>query len=67
MEGLMNKNVGSGDRLVRVVVGVAILSLIWLLHGNVRWLGLIGIVPLLTAAMGFCPLYLPFGIRTCSK
>ncbi len=63
----MNKNVGSGDRLVRVVVGVAILSLIWLLHGNVRWLGLIGIVPLLTAAMGFCPLYLPFGIRTCSK
>ncbi len=63
----MNKNVGSGDRLVRVVVGVALLSLIWLLHGNVRWLGLIGIVPLLTAAMGFCPLYLLFGIRTCSK
>jgi hypothetical protein len=63
----MNKNVGSGDRLVRVVVGLAMLSLIWLLHGNVRWLGLIGIVPLLTAAMGFCPLYLPFGIRTCSK
>lgn len=63
----MTRNVGGADRAVRVVIGLALLSLIWLLHGNVRWVGLIGLVPLLTAAMGFCPLYLPFGIRTCSK
>ncbi len=63
----MNQNVGSADRVVRVVIGLALLSLIWLLHGNMRWLGLIGLVPLLTAVVGFCPLYLPFGIRTCAK
>jgi hypothetical protein len=67
MEEAMNQNVGSADRVVRVVIGLALLSLIWLLHGNMRWLGLIGLVPLLTAVVGFCPLYLPFGIRTCAK
>ncbi len=63
----MNKNMGNADRVVRVVIGLALLSLIWLLQGNVRWVGLIGLVPLLTAAVGFCPLYAPFGIRTCAK
>lgn len=63
----MNKNMGSADRIVRVVIGLALLSLIGLLQGNVRWVGLIGLVPLLTAAVGFCPLYAPFGIRTCAK
>jgi hypothetical protein len=30
-----------------------------------NWIGWIGVVPLLTAAIGWCPLYAPFGIRTC--
>ncbi len=58
----MSKNVGGIDRIIRVVAGVALLG--W---GYVEqnWLGAIGLVPLLTAAIGFCPAYAPFGIKTC--
>jgi hypothetical protein len=61
----MNHNVGSVDKVVRIIMGLALLSLIYFLDGNLRWIGLIGIVPLMTAMMGFCPLYTLFGIRTC--
>ena len=61
----MNTNVGAADRFIRVVVGLALLSAIFLLDGKERWLGLIGIVPLLTAVVRFCPLYTVLGIRTC--
>lgn len=64
-EEAMNKNVGTADKVVRVVVGLGLLSLVFVLHGSMRWWGLIGLVPLGTAAMGFCPCYLPFGIKTC--
>jgi len=40
------------------------LSAVFLVEGNARWLGLIGIVPLLTAIVRFCPLYTILGIRT---
>ena len=61
----MKENVGSSDKAIRIVAGLAILSLLFILEGNARWLGLIGIVPILTAIVGFCPAYMPFGIRTC--
>mgnify|MGYP000939404301 CR=1 FL=1 len=59
----MKKNEGNLDRILRVVVG---LSLIGLAVGNVvgPW-GYIGIVPLLTGALGMCPLYSILGINTC--
>jgi hypothetical protein len=57
----MLRNVGSLDRIIRIVAGIAIGGL-GLAYGS--WLGLLGLVPLLTAGMGFCPLYLPFGIST---
>jgi len=60
----MQKNVGTVDRVLRVLVGLALLSLILLLDGPARWLGLIGIVPLLTAIVGSCPAYTIFGIAT---
>ena len=63
----MERNVGGADKAIRIVVGLGLLSLLFLLPEGMRWLGLIGLVPLLTAALGFCPLYLPFGIRTCAK
>lgn len=63
----MTTNMGSIDRVVRVVIGLALLSLIFLLSGGARWFGLIGIVPILTAAIGWCPAYLPFGISTCPR
>lgn len=62
----MNTNVGSIDRVVRIVLGLGFLSVVFLLEGSVRWLGLIGLVPLLTGIFSFCPLYTVFGIRTCS-
>jgi hypothetical protein len=62
----MTPNVGSLDKTVRIVFGLAILSLWFVLEGQMRYLALIGIVPLLTATMGFCPAYTLFGINTCS-
>jgi hypothetical protein len=56
-------NEGTIDRIVRVVIGVALLSLT--VVGPQSMLGLIGIVPLLTGIVGFCPLYRIVGIRTC--
>jgi hypothetical protein len=62
----MQANVGGIDRVLRIVVGLALLSLLFFLEGNARWWGLIGAVPLLTALMRWCPAYTLFGIRTCS-
>ena len=59
----MNKNVGSLDRALRVVAGLVLLSLT-VIGPQTPW-GLIGIVPLLTALIGWCPAYTLFGIRTC--
>jgi uncharacterized membrane protein (GlpM family) len=61
----LNTNVGTVDRVIRVILGLALLSLIVLLDGKERWFGLIGLVPLLTAAAKVCPLYSVLGIRTC--
>ena len=61
----MKSNVGTTDRIIRAIVGLVLLSLVFILEGNARWLGLIGLVPLATAAIGWCPAYVPFGISTC--
>ena len=61
----MKANVGGIDRLLRVVIGLALLAFLVLGEGSARWLGAIGAIPLLTALVGFCPLYSLFGIRTC--
>ena len=60
----MTCNVGTADRIVRALVGLGLLSLVVVLDGNVRWIGLIGLVPLLTAAVRICPLYTVLGIHT---
>jgi Protein of unknown function (DUF2892) len=61
----MEHNVGGVDRSVRIVVGLALLSLVVLLEGNARWWGLIGVPLVLTGLLRWCPAYLPFGIKTC--
>ena len=61
----MKANVGSLDRALRVLVGLGVLSLLVILEGNARWFGLIGLVPLLTATLGYCPLYSLLGVSTC--
>lgn len=59
----MKKNAGSIDRAIRVIVGLALIGLT--LTGTIGVWGWIGIVPLATAAMGFCPLYTLLGMNTC--
>lgn len=57
------RNVGTIDRIVRVVVGLALISLVFV-GPQTPW-GWIGLVPLLTAVVSFCPAYRLIGMRTC--
>jgi len=59
----MTRNEGPVDRGVRIALGLALLSLIFI--GPKTWFGLFGLVPLLTGLVGFCPLYGLLGMRTC--
>lgn len=61
----MNKNIGETDRAIRIVIGIALLSLYFFLDGGLRWIGLIGLIPILTALFSFCPLYRLIGMNTC--
>ena len=63
----MKANVGGADRVIRIILGVAILSLFFFLEGNAKWFALIGIVPIGTALIRWCPAYVPFGVSTCAK
>lgn len=63
----MKHNMGSVDQVVRIIAGLIILSLIFILEGNARWWGLIGLAPIATAVFRWCPGYLPFGISTEAK
>ncbi len=60
----MQQNVGNIDRVVRVVIGLGLLSLFFVLEGNARWLGFVGFIPLLTSAVSWCPAYAVFGVDT---
>lgn len=59
----MPTNEGGLDRAVRVIVGLAILSLVFI-GPKTPWAWL-GLVPLLTGLVGFCPAYALFGLNTC--
>lgn len=62
----MTKNVGGIDRLLRIVIGLALIAGFFLNpDGAYRWLYLIGIAPLLTGLLGTCGLYSLLGINTC--
>ena len=61
----MNKNVGTIDKVLRVVLGLALLAYVVLGSGSLRFIGLVGIVPLLTALVGSCPVYTLLGLSTC--
>lgn len=61
----MVANVGNLDRALRIVLGIGLLSMLVFVEGPAKFWGLVGIVPLATAAMRFCPLYTVLGIRTC--
>lgn len=60
-------NIGKTDKVIRVITGIILLSLLFILDGNIRYIGLIGFIPLITAIVGFCPLYKLLGINTNKK
>jgi len=60
----MCTNVGGMERMLRIVAGIAILYFTLVTATIPMPWGLIGIVPILTGALGWCPLYIPFGIST---
>ena len=64
----MKKNVGTGDRFLRVMLGVIalILGLSGMLEGIFKWVALgVGAVMVFTASVQFCPLYTLLGVNTC--
>lgn len=64
----MKANVGGVDRGFRIVAGIVLLALVFVLKSeDGLWLwGLVGIVPLATGLMNWCPAYSLFGASTCS-
>ncbi len=60
----MKKNVGSVDRIIRAIVGFAVLGAGFYFQS---WWGALGLVPLATAAIGWCPPYSLIGLNTSSK
>jgi hypothetical protein len=60
----MKNNMGSADRIIRVILGAVIIAL-GFYFGS--WFGVIGLVPIITAALNFCPAYNLIGISTRKK
>jgi hypothetical protein len=60
----MTCNMGTGDRIFRGIVGIVVLGAGFYFQS---WWGLIGLVPLGTALMKWCPAYVPFGLSTAPK
>ncbi|HMB76542.1 MAG TPA: DUF2892 domain-containing protein [Kiloniellaceae bacterium] len=61
----MKRNVGTLDRILRIVVGLGLLSMLFI--GPKTLWGLVGLVPLGSALIGFCPLYRMLGLCTDSR
>jgi len=60
----MKCNIGTADRIVRIIAALVIIGL-GVVSGS--WWGAVGLVPLLTAALRWCPLYIPMGLSTAGK
>jgi hypothetical protein len=58
-------NIGTVDRVLRIIVGLALIGLA--ISGTIGLWGWIGVVPLVTAFLKFCPAYAIFGFKTCTE
>lgn len=70
MASVFKLNVGSTDRVVRIVLGVVLIGSAFAFRNSLGNIGLgvgvtVGLVLIGTAALRFCPAYLPFGLSTC--
>jgi len=64
---MMKANIGTVDQVIRIILGLVLLALLFILDSGIKYIGLLGIVLLLTAFIKFCPLYTLFGFNTRSK
>lgn len=62
-QGLLPRNEGTADRVIRVIAGLALLSLVFV--GPQTLWGLLGLIPLITGLVGSCPAYRLLGLSTC--
>ena len=60
----MQPNIGKLDSFVRYVLGIGLLLIVVFVEGPWRWTGLLGIIPIATAAINWCPVWRLFGINT---
>lgn len=64
----MKKNVGNGDRFLRIMIGIIVLITVMsgIIEGTLMWIALaVGVMMVLTSSLQFCPLYTLLGINTC--
>jgi hypothetical protein len=59
----MTRNMGKLDRVLRILVGLVLLAHVYIVPTSWGWLGLI---PIVTALAGFCPIYRALGLNTCA-
>lgn len=63
----MTANIGRTDKMIRIVMGLLLLSLYFVLPDESRWLALVGLLPIATTVVSFCPLYRLLGMNTIGK
>ncbi len=66
---IVTTNVGSADRIARIVVGLALIAFALFGPAEItwKWIGWIGVVPILTAFLKWCPAYTILGVNTCGR
>ena len=62
---MVNTNIGNADRIARIILGVVLIALVFV-GPKTAW-GWIGLVPLLTGLVRWCPAYRLIGVNTCRK
>jgi hypothetical protein len=60
----MKPNIGTPDKIIRIILGIVLLVLLFVLDGWIRYIGLLGAVLIVTVFINFCPIYAIFGLST---
>ena len=60
----MRSNIGAGDAVFRIALGLVVFTGMFVFDGRLWWLGLFGLIPLVTGIFSWCPIYSVFGINT---
>lgn len=64
---MFHQNVGAADRVARIVLGLAVFCLYFVLNGELRWVAAMGVIPLVTGIAGYCPTYALLDLRSSPR